>query len=451
MTGAPALEPAPALPFASTLRFLKEMRADALSFVNNWAELGGVARFESRLLTSLLLTDPEAVQHVLQDNHKNYLKEVRSARIFRTALGNGLFLSEGDIWRTQQQTVRPAFHRRHLTDATVSMVEAIDEMLTRWSQFAERREEFSLRDEAGRLTVDIAGRTLFGQELGEDAKVLARANATIFEYFTHRLRNLIVVPQFIPTARNRAVRKALDDTYRIVDEILERGRAAAHSSTGLLSILLEAHDPADAVQVQELRDNVTTLLAASSETSGMALSWTWYLLAKHPHVARKLSEEIRSVLSHRRPGFDELHELTYTRMVIDEALRLYPPAWVIARTAQTDDQVCGFRIPAGASVYASAWVTHRSSRYWEDPEKFDPERFSPAHRLGRHTYAYYPFGGGPRTCIGDQFSLLAQTLALAMSMQRFRLRIDAEVVPEGLFTLRPRGRMPARVFPNLDL
>ena len=438
-------KPAPALPFNSPLRFLRELRTDALGFLTRWAELGGgVARFQSRSFTSLLVTNPEAVHHVLQDNHQNYVKEVRSARIFRVGLGNGLFLSEGDTWRAQRQTIQPAFHRRRLAEMTTTIVQTIAERLDRWTEFSDSRQEFNVSEEASRLTLEVVSRTLLGQELREEAVALGQAVATIFEHFSYLLRHILVAPPFIPTARNRAFRHALATTRSIVDRLIKAGLSAREQRSDLLSLLLDAYG-GQRTQPQELRDIVTTLLGAGIETAAVALSWAWYLLGKNSEAQSKLHQEVRAVLGHRQPGFEDLRRLTYTRMVIDETLRLFPPAWVISRTAVGEDEVCGFRIPAGSSVYASAWVTHRSPHYWENPEAFDPERFSPARRNGRLPHAYYPFGGGPRSCAGDQFSLAELCLALAMTAQRFRITVNRPVVPVGHFTLHPRGGVHATI------
>ena len=209
-------------------------------------------------------------------------------------------------------------------------------------------------------------------------------------------------------------------------------------------MLLEAYS-GDTVERAELRDNLGAMLGAGTETTAVALAWAWYLLAKNPEAECALRREVDSVLGARLPTFDDLAKLVYTRMVIDETLRLYPPAVAISRTAMGDDEVCGFRIRSGSTVLTSQWVTHRSALYWEEPEKFDPQRFAPERSQGRHHYAYYPFGGGPRMCIGDRFSLMEQTLALAMTAQRFRVRIEEEVVPDPVFTLRPANGLHGRL------
>jgi cytochrome P450 len=437
---------APALPFSSIFRFQKEARDDTLGFITNWAELGGVARFESRLFIAYLVTAPEAVQHILQDNNKNYRREVRSAAILRIVMGNALFLSEGDKWRAQRKVVQPAFHRQRLAGMTASMADAIDFMLERWEMFFARGDAFDLSAETSQLALDVVGRTLFSDDLREEAKTLGQVLVDIFNYVNYALNHFLVVPRFIPTARNRALSRALRELDRLLYGLIDRRRAkSSGDNTGdLLALLLEAYG-GDPTKRGELRDNLGTMLGAGTETTAVALSWAWYLLAKNPEAERMLRNEINSVLGARRPTFDDLARLAYTRMVINETLRLYPPAPAISRTAIGEDEVCGFRIRSGSTVLTSQWVTHRSPLYWEEPEKFDPQRFTPECSQGRHDYAYYPFGGGPRMCIGDRFSLMEQTLALAMTAQRFRVRIDGEVVPDPVFTLRPAGGIRARL------
>jgi cytochrome P450 len=254
----------------------------------------------------------------------------------------------------------------------------------------------------------------------------------------------VVLPRFIPTARNRALNRAVRELDHLVDEVIER-RLAKNSGDNigdLLEMLLEAYGT-DPLKCAELRDNLRMMLGAATETTAVALSWAWYLLAKNPEAEQTLCREVDSVLGTRRPTLDDLARLAYTRMVVNETLRLYPPAPAMSRMPIADDEVCGFKIRAGAPVFMSQWVTHRSPHYWEEPEKFDPQRFAPERSQGRHDYAYYPFGGGPRMCIGDRFSLMEQMLALAMTAQRFRARIDDEVVPKPVLTLRPAGGIRA--------
>src|SRR5208282_1920832 len=350
---------APALPITSVFRFQKEARADILGLFDRWAELGGVARFQSRIFVSHLLTSPEAVQHVLQDNHKNYTKEVRSTGILRVALGDGLFLSEGEKWRGQRRTAQPAFHRQRLAAMTTAMGDAVAAMLARWQSFAASGESFDLMRETSRLTIDVIGRTLVGQDLLPYADSTARAMVATFDYFNHALNHIIVAPLFVPTARNRAFKRAVGETHRLVDQVIAARQAhPSEVRDDLLSMLLEAYDaPGDAAR---LRYDLATFLGAGTETTAVALSWAWHLLSNHPEAERKLREKVAAVLGSRQPTMDDVPRLSYARMVADEAMRLYPPAWAISRTAVGDDEICGFHIPAGSAVFTSPWVTHRS-------------------------------------------------------------------------------------------
>jgi len=397
-------------------------------------------------MVAYLVTAPEGVQRILQDNNKNYRKEVRLARIFRIVMGDGLFLSEGDKWRAQRKVVQPAFHRQRLAGMAASMVDAIDSMLNSWEVFAVRGNTFDLSLETSRLALDVVGRTLLGEDVHEEAETLERVLANLFDYFNYAINHFLVAPRFIPTARNRAVGWALRELDLLLHRVIDRARATdcVNRTSDLLAMLLDAYGDGP-VERHELRDNLAVMLGAGTETTAVALGWAWYLVAKNPEVGRALHREVAAVLGARRPTFDDLAKLVYTRMVIDETLRLYPPATAISRTAISDDEVCGFRVCAGSTVLTSQWVTHRSPLYWEEPEKFDPQRFAPERTLRRHDYAYYPFGGGPGMCIGDRFSLMEQTLALAMTAQKFRVLIDDEVPPDPVFTLRPAGGIHARL------
>ena len=220
---------APALPFSSIFRFQRQARDDILGFMTSWAELGGVARFESRLFVAYLVTAPEAVQHILQDNNKNYRREVRSAAVLRVVMGDGLFLSEGEKWRAQRRVIQPAFHRQQLAGMTASMVDAIDSMLERWETFAARGATFDLSAETSRLTLDVAGRTLFGDDLHEKAETLGRALVDIFRYLTYALNHFVVVPRFIPTPLNRALSRAIREVDCLIQGVIERRRATGSS------------------------------------------------------------------------------------------------------------------------------------------------------------------------------------------------------------------------------
>ena len=433
--------PAPALQ-ESPFRFLRAMRDDTLGTLERWSQLGPVARIQSGSRVTLLVSAPEAVQRVLQDNARNYRKDARFTRITRPALGDGLFSSDGDRWRAQRRVAQPAFHRQRLIDMTAAMADAVDAMLVRWQPLANSGEAMDLQSETSKLTLDVIGRTLVGQDLLPEAEKVAGAMVSAFDYLNHAFNHLFSAPLFVPTARNRAFKRAIRVIHDLVDRVVQaRLQQQGESGPDLLSMLMEAFGAGR--DSAGLRDNLATFLGAGTETTAVALCWAWYLLGRNPDTWEKLKDEVDSVLGSKRPTFDDLPKLTYTRMVVDEGMRLYPPAWAIGRSVIGADSLCGFSIPAGATILISPWLTHRSARYWEEPEKFDPERFCAERCRNRPEYAYYPFGGGPRMCIGDRFSIVEQTLALAMTAQRFRMKVVHDGVAEPVFTLRPRGGMQA--------
>ena len=425
--------------------FVRQGREDMLAALERWASLGRIARFQSRFFVAHLLTAPEAIQRVLRDHAKNYVKEVRTSGIMVAALGDGLFLSEGEKWRTQRRIAQPAFHRNHLAAMTDAIVEAVDAMLLRWERSADSGKEFDLQNETSQLTLDVIGRTLAGQDFLPYAQTTANAMLAAFDYFNHAFNHVFVAPLFVPTRKNRAFKRAIRTIHDLVDRIVEtrKRQEPREERQDLLSMLLEAYG--DAEHATELRDNLAIFLGAGTETTAVALLWAWYLLSKHPEAERRLKDEVDSVLHSDRPTHLDLPRLAYTRMVVEEAMRLYPPVWTMSRTAIADDTIGGFHIPAGSTVLLSQWVVHRSRNYWDDPQKFDPERFSDERSGQRAEYAYFPFGGGPRTCIGDRFSVMEQTLALAMTAQRFHVNIRHSGVPDPVFTLRPKGGMRATI------
>ena len=277
---------------------------------------------------------------------------------------------------------------------------------------------------------------------------------TFLTYNTNeRIVRMIDVPLSIPTPENKRYRAAVKAVDDVLAGLLAERRRATDKHNDLLQMLLDARDEetGEAMTDAQLRDEAVTIFAAGHETTSNALSWTILLLARHADVARKLFDEVDRVLAGRAPTVADLAALPYTRWVVQESMRLYPPAWVMGRYALGDDEICGYRVRAGTQVLVSPWTTHRHPRYWDDPEAFDPERFSPARAEGRHPFAYFPFGGGPRICIGNAFAMMEAQLILAMISQRFRLELapGARVEPERGITLRPAPSVPVYLRPRL--
>jgi cytochrome P450 len=388
-----------------------------------------------------LLTHPDAVEHVLQKNHKNYRKPIFFNRTMALFVGQGLFSSEGDLWRRQRRLAQPAFHREHLAKLFPLMVAAADSFV-REREAAKPGQVVDLLDEMMRLSLRVASTTLFSTDITGEADTTRQAYRTAFEYLNHRMGTPFKVPTWFPTPQNLAFARAKKLLDRVVLELIESRRQAASKPDDLLSLLLAAQDEETGVGMsdQQLKDEVLTLLTAGHETTGAALAWTWYLLGQHPQVQNELADEVRDRLQGRSATALDLPHLPLARAVFEESLRLYPPAYGQPREAIAADEVNGFPIPAGSMVALSQYVTHRHPDFWEQPEQFKPERFLPAQAASRPKFAYFPFGGGPRVCIGNTFALTEGPLVLATVLQKFRVELvpDHPVVPDTTFTLRPK-------------
>lgn len=426
---------------ASPLSGLKLLRPDrALPFLRKtFMRYGDVVRYKLATIPIFLIAHPEGIKQVLQENHANYLKS-QDYVLLKRLLGNGLVTSEGDLWLRQRRLIQPAFHRERVSGFSSIMTESTLEMLERWDSFAANGQQFDVFEEMARLTLKIVGRSLLGIDLTDQADAIGHALTVANERFAHF--DLAMLLTFLPTRRNLGFRRAIRTLHQLVDQIVTQRRRENQERGDLLSMLIAARDEesGEGMADRQLRDEVLTLILAGHETTANALSWTWYLLSQNPTVREKLENELREVLGGRPPALGDLRALNYTGMVLDESMRLYPPVWGIGRSPINDDEVCGYRIPKKSMVLLSQYITHRHPQFWEEPDKFDPERFSLERSKGRPRYAFFPFAGGPRQCIGNIFALNEANLVLATVAQRFRIRLvpthPVELQP--LVTLRPR-------------
>jgi len=430
---------------------LPALRRDPIQlFLDAWRAYGDVVRLPlAGGRHGYLLAHPDHVRHVLQENHANYRKDPRSNEKLKETLGEGLLTAEGEHWLSQRRLMQPAFHRQRVAAFGTLMTERTLAMLDRWEQHARTGAPLEVASEMMQLTFEIIGRAMFGADLRDLAPTVARALAVGLEHTMRRIQAYPDLPPWLPLPDNLRFRRALRDLDRVVYRVIEGRRAATDAPDDLLSLLLHARDEGSGARMddRQLRDEVMTILLAGHETTAVALTWSWYLLSRHPEVRRRLQAELSAVLGDRPPTVEDLAHLPYTHMVVQEAMRLYPPAWVISRVPLADDAVDGFRLPAGEVVFLSPYVTHRHPAFWENPEGFDPERFAPERSAGRPRFAYFPFGGGPRLCIGNSFALQEAQLILATIARQYQLDLvpGHPVALHPLITLRPRYGMPMTV------
>lgn len=426
---------------------IRAIQKDAPNFLLDLAaRYGGVAFFAVGSLPVYCISHPDGVKHVLQDQNRRYSKNTIQYNALATITGRGLLTSDGSLWLRQRRLAQPAFTRSRLAGLDAIVVPAAQAMLERWQTLASTGAALDVDGEMMRLALEIVGKALFQIDLSRDAQRLTHAVLTALDHIIYRARNIIVPPDFIPTPRNLRFRRALRILNESVYGLIADRRAAGQFGDDLLGMLLQARDEetGEPMSDEQVRDEVLTMLIAGHETVASALTWTWYLLAQHPQQRECVRAEVQRVLGGRLPTVADLPNLPYVAEVFSEALRLYPPAWVITRQAIEEDEVLGFPIPVGALVILSPYVVHRQPAYWDSPEQFLPERFDPQPEGQRHRFAYIPFGGGPRLCIGSHFATIEAQLVIAMVMQRFELSLasDAPVAMDALVTLRPRHGMP---------
>jgi cytochrome P450 len=398
-------------------------------------DYGDVAGIRVLNFGTIFINHPDLIEEVLVTNARKYSKG-RVLRANRHVFGEGLLTSEGEFWLRQRRLAQPAFHRERIASYAATMVEYTQGMLKGWRDGEER----DVHQEMMRLTLKIVGKTLFDADVEGDAKDVGKSLELLLEIGAN-FRRTIFVPHWLPTPTNLRVKREVAHIEKILYRIIAERRASGRDAGDLLSMLLAAQDEdGSRMTDKQLRDETITLFLAGHETTASTLSWTWWLLAQNPAVEAKLHVELDAVLGGRAPSLDDLPSLPYTNHVITESLRLYPPAWGLARLVVEDHEVAGYPVTKGMGVAMAQWVVHRDPRWYDAPEEFLPERWEGdlLKRLPR--FAYFPFGGGARQCIGNTFALMEAVLVLATVAQRFRLRLvpGHPVVPLASITLRPR-------------
>jgi len=425
---------------------LPELRQDMLGLYHNTApQYGDIVRLHFAGVDTFMLSHPDHFKQVLQDNNRNYKRNTFFNNIVKQFVGLSLFTADGDEWLSRRRLMQPAFHRQRLTYFGQVMADSATRLLERWDQRPDGQ-RLAVDQEMMTLTLQVAGRALFSRDLLGEARELGQAFTDLSEYMNYRMNNPFSLPAFVPTRPNRKFRQAMRPVDGKIFAMIDERRRDGQPSDDLLAMLMEARD-ADTGQGMteaQLRNEVAVMMFAGHETTSVTLTWACYLLSQNPEAEARLQAELDQVLGGRAPAMADLPRLPYTRAVIDETLRLYPPAFGITRQSIKADEFGGYRIPANASLTLVFYNVHRDARFWSEPERFDPDRFTPERSAGRPPFAYLPFGAGPRQCIGNQFALTEAQLVLATLAQRYQLRLmpGHPVKPNPIFTLRTSHGLP---------
>ena len=427
-TPAPRLPSDKRLPPAPATGSIRALVRDPLNFFQSIAvEYGDIVCYRPAPDPAYLINHPDYVRHVLLDNNRNYSKATYSNMIFNKVIGEGLLTSEGEVWRKQRRMMQPAFHHTRLEQLDRMITDASAVMLDQWQQACDSGRPIDLPREMAALTLTVTTRALFGVDLGDEVREVGEIVNRAASYLEKPSN-----PKLIQSAREMS---------DLVDRIIRQRKQDFKDAGDLLSSLIMARDEQTGAAMgdEQLRSQIMTLMLAGYETTASALTWTWYLLAKHPWALERVRREARETLQGRPPRYADIEQLPYIRMVLNESLRLFPPAWTLGRRALGEDRIGGYYVPPNTVLAVCIYSLHRHPAFWDEPDRFNPERFSPENSAGRHKFAYMPFGAGPRQCIGNNFGLMEAALIIACIAQRFELHLlpGIEAEPQALFVLRP--------------
>ncbi|MDU0289336.1 cytochrome P450 [Saccharothrix longispora] len=439
----------PGPPRRAALGILRQLRADRLGLMSEAVrEYGDAVRVAIGPKKLYIFNHPDHAKHVLADNAANYHKGIGYTEAKR-ALGDGLLTSEGDLWKEQRRTIQPVFqHKRIAGQADVIVEEALG-LVARLRAHLGAARPVDVLSEVTALTLGVLGRTLLDADLGEFDSV-GHSFEAVQDQAMFEMETLGMIPRWLPLRGQRAFRWARSDLQRIVGALVAQRKAnPVESGDDVLTRLIAstAKESDRRVADRRMQDELVTLLLAGHETTASTVGWTLDLVGRHPEVRERLHEEAVAVYGDRRPSYEDLTRLRYTNMVLQEAMRLHPPVWILPRRALAEDEVGGYRVPAGAEVLICPYTLHRHPRYWPEPERFVPERFEPGVQTDRPRYAHIPFGAGPRFCVGNHLGTMEATLIISTLMRDLKLEPvpGHRVKPEPMMSLRLGGGLPMTV------
>lgn len=435
----------PTLPASHWAGWLNEFRADPLGVMTRARDTGDIVRLRLGPRYLYVVNHPAYIQHVLQDHHRNFTKDTRVMQLFKNVSGENIFTSEGEFWLKRRRLMQPMFHRQIIASFGKVMTDTVNEMLAEWDA-APHIAPRAIDREMTRVTLRIVGRALFSVDLTGDMRVLGEGFSHANDDLNFRIQHPFYPPYWVPTARNRQANARRKNTEQIILRIIRERKAGGEPKNDLLSLLISMRDAetGKGLTETELYRESLVMLFAGHDTTSNALTWAWYFLSQHPEAEQKLHAEIATVLNGRAPTMDDVPQLVYMRRVLDETLRLAPPAWITSRESVQPDTLGEYAIPAHAPILISPYTMHRHPRYWKNPDAFEPDRFAPENADKQPRFVYMPFGGGPRLCIGQPFALAEATLLLAAIAQRYSLRLapNTTVVPAPRITLGMANGLP---------
>ena len=420
-----------------------EPRGDSIGYLTRCArEYGDIVFFRFLGVPACFVNRPDYIESVLVTQNNNFVKS-KDYRAMRRVLGNGLLLSEGEFWRRQRKLIQPAFHQERIAAYAEIMTGYTQRMLSSWSD----GQTLDIHEAMMHLTLGIVAKTLFDADVSHEAEDVDAALSVLMGKFLRQAGLALLLPAWVPLPTSQLLKRAVGRLDKVIYGIIEQRRASGQMSGDLLSVFLQVQDDEGVGMTdRQLHDEIMTLFLAGHETTANVLSWTWFLLGQNPEVEEKLIEELRRVLGGRVPTPADLPQLVYTDMVLRESMRLYPPVWVIGRRALAPFRLGEYELPADTNVLISQLIMHRDARYFPEPERFDPDRWSASDPRGASLprFAYFPFGGGPRVCIGAGFAMMEAVLLLATIAQQFRIQIapGQTVKMQPTVTLRPRNGIP---------
>ena len=405
---------------------------------------------------SLVTTNPKVIQHVLQKNHRNYRKSAIQTEQLASYAGNGLLTSDGPYWLQQRRLIQPGFHRNKIASLADILNEVIEQSFDELDELVKTKQPFDFAHFMMEVTFKSVAKSLFSSSVSdEELNTLAENLTKIQEFFIREVRQPYLTWYFQLSGMQKAHIHLAEESKQIIQRIIDERRATNSSHDDLLDMLLSSRyeDTGEGMTDQQLLDEAIIIFVAGHETSANALAWFFYLIARHPNELEKIKEEVQSVICNNTPTFSDLPKMEYTKWCIEETMRLYPPAWITDRVTVEDDEVDGISIPKGTVIAAFIYGTHHSEALWDNPEQFIPERFSKENKKERPSYAYLPFGGGPRLCIGNNFAMMEMQLVVIRLLQRYRFELVKEhkVEIQPMITLRPRNGIMMRVFDNDEL